>query len=1667
MCVPKHVNLVADVGLRDNMLRLLACYNPLWLRLALEAITGEEVPLGSSHADASALRRFLDQRVLRANVSAPKGEEGAHFEETAKRAAAYELAGQHKIILRRVLALIVLLDAAKQCTLLKSDPCLFVPNVAVRSSKEMVQEFCKLAISGGVGDINKHLGTLGIVLHHKQTPLHEYNFAVTNLAADMRDGVRLCKLVDLTVSAPSAGGSLVSQVRVPADTRLLKLRNTKLALERMLAAGALVEGSDGAPAEAFKRTTELLVQGHCETTLEVLWSMISREIMPRLAPPEAVAQQVELARRAAKRSHTSVQISALTLKAGCDADVSVRLLAWVSAVAAVKGVRVHDLGAGLRDGVALCLLVRHYLPDVMPPDAALDDTDDDMLADGRAAAEGGLVPAAPSAASLRAAEARMGSLAAAVVSVGGVPPLVGASSDAHGCGPDAHVAALFLACLFSRLTEVGAQSQAAQLLQIVWVNRKHRTNARANLRVALFAARLQRRWRAKRQLRMLRATKEARTSIRRSVAARVSRTRFSKELARLKTAHEMRHRLAARVLQRAAMLLLLARRCGAAALVVQSIGRGMLARATFQKQRDASVRVQAASRRHAAIRAAHRLREEMRAAAATAMQAAMRRLHAVRVRAAARSAALTLQAGARRFAASRLAATLLAARREFAATALQAANRRLAATHRLRTARTAALTLQASTRRHAAINVAQSLRAEKRRAAATALQAAWRRRAARVLLHKSMSAATSLQSHARRLAAQRVAFRARHVRETARLAAEERARRLVAAVHLESRARTFLARRTLTTAVAAATALAAAERARAAKARLLTAVLQATYLQMMTRRHLAHAKYTRQRAAAITLGAAARRHMAVKTACRVRAARRLQARARAQAARAKYARARAAVTSIAARARTRAASAAYVRALRSAVAIQSAARSMRYRKLYGLAVEASTKLQAMARQRAAIHARCVRAAARSIQSAARRIRQTVAFQSARAAVTRVSAAWRRLMATRRLVLAKRAATSMQTSARRATAQRRLAAQKYAALTLQTSARRHTAINAAQRLRAEKRRASATALQAASRRRAARRQLCIAITAATRLEALGRRSWATKLVARRRAIAELRQKMAETFAQKLAAAGRMQRRARVLLARNALLRAVGAATTLTAGARVWAAKARLAAARASATRLQAAARRAAAVRARHSLHQSYTTIRAALARHALHRRARRTAGATVLQAHWRGESTRVRLAAHAHAASRIAATWRAHVGVRTLRTQRRGVTKVQAAARGLSARFLVATLRRACGRLQSAGRGYAARRLARQLRAVATSRAAAAVAMQCWVRRKVATKHTHALREMAKIASLAMLHRAARLVQDVTRFRQLLQRRVRAARHIASVAKTTAAVRRLGRIKIAVRRLQAMSRARMVRAMEYARRPELAEIAARAARARAAGLADPSLWLCNRTNVALGTLLKSENLGEVLRAVSSLEMFTMIARNVCVRMVDEGAIPVLFGLLASCNSSVPHQKIIGHGLRALTNIAKLANLRAPICEQPGSLSTLIDLAQGYRDKAAHTRLWDVLQLLCELVLRGPAEWKAKVVTSRKGAELLKRLDGLHGLLSRAALKEGGPTANSAAGSRRTSTVPTKPPPAKGGAVAKGGAAAKGGAPVKGKAAPMELAPKCIGALKALLASMAKE
>jgi hypothetical protein len=87
VCISPNKDLVADVGQRANLLNLLCCYNPLWLRLAAEAVSGEAAP-PQSLDDTHALRRYLDRRVFAAPSYAPPAAAGRHPELAAQQADA-------------------------------------------------------------------------------------------------------------------------------------------------------------------------------------------------------------------------------------------------------------------------------------------------------------------------------------------------------------------------------------------------------------------------------------------------------------------------------------------------------------------------------------------------------------------------------------------------------------------------------------------------------------------------------------------------------------------------------------------------------------------------------------------------------------------------------------------------------------------------------------------------------------------------------------------------------------------------------------------------------------------------------------------------------------------------------------------------------------------------------------------------------------------------------------------------------------------------------------------------------------------------------------------------------------------------------------------------------------------------------------------------------------------------------------------------------------------------------------------------------------------------------------------------------------------------------------------------------------------------------------------
>ncbi|CAH0719484.1 unnamed protein product, partial [Brenthis ino] len=248
-------NLHLDVGLQKIIMELLLSYNPLWLRIGLEAIYGLVLPL-KSNSDIEGLTTFIIQRMFK----------NPHLKNKHSKATAPNMLlpaymeAIKKFTLKKFFMLVFFLDQAKQRKIISHDPCLFCRNAVCKESREIVIRFTRELIAG-IGDITKHLRPLGYVVSHKQSYLDEYKYAVHNIATDIRDGVRLTKVMEIILMK----NGLLSQLRTPAISRLQKIHNVQVALNALKEANFVIVGDISAVD---------IADGHREKTLSLLWQLI-------------------------------------------------------------------------------------------------------------------------------------------------------------------------------------------------------------------------------------------------------------------------------------------------------------------------------------------------------------------------------------------------------------------------------------------------------------------------------------------------------------------------------------------------------------------------------------------------------------------------------------------------------------------------------------------------------------------------------------------------------------------------------------------------------------------------------------------------------------------------------------------------------------------------------------------------------------------------------------------------------------------------------------------------------------------------------------------------------------------------------------------------------------------------------------------------------------------------------------------------------------------------------------------------------------------------------------------------------------------------------------------------------------------------------------------------
>ncbi|XP_009701008.1 PREDICTED: abnormal spindle-like microcephaly-associated protein, partial [Cariama cristata] len=489
LLVRRDRHLWKDVGERQKVLNWLLSYNPLWLRIGLETVYGELIALESNN-DVMSLAVFILNRLLwNPDIAA----EYRHPTVPHLYREGHEEA-LSKFTLKKLLLLVCFLDRAKRSRMIDHDPCLFCKDAEFKASKDLLLAFSRDFLSGE-GDLSRHLGFLGLPVSHIQTPLDEFDFAVTNLAVDLQCGIRLVRTMELLTK----NWNLSKQLRVPAISRLQKMHNVDIVLNVLKERGIHLKDESGASIDSRD-----IVDRHREKTLALLWKIVFAFQVDVFLNVEQLKEEIEFLRNAHKRKTPLSALKSFPNSCRVQQDNSSNsspqsynenvtlLMAWVNAVCGFYSIKVENFTVCFSDGRVLCHLIHHYHPCYMPLEAVCQRTTQTVECSRTHTV--GLNSSSSSSSesdtSLNVMEAMFDQtvttsvlykelldnerknfqlINAAVSDLGGIPAMIH-HSDMSNTIPDEKVVITYLSFLCSRLLDLRQETRAARLIQSVWRN---------------------------------------------------------------------------------------------------------------------------------------------------------------------------------------------------------------------------------------------------------------------------------------------------------------------------------------------------------------------------------------------------------------------------------------------------------------------------------------------------------------------------------------------------------------------------------------------------------------------------------------------------------------------------------------------------------------------------------------------------------------------------------------------------------------------------------------------------------------------------------------------------------------------------------------------------------------------------------------------------------------------------------------------------------------------------------------------------------------------------------------------------------------------------------------------------------------------------------------------
>ena len=371
-----------DIGLRQKLLALwTGTYELDVLRAATEVVIGREIPMLSEspsqgHPTVSTMKgrkRELEGFIVSCLI---------HIDDVGEPEQQSSAFCWRRAVLRSLM-LVLLLDMAAETKVVKGN--LFRTSSNLKSSLGVLTELSALLLPF-IGDVHRSLSHLNYHLLHTQFPLSEYDYNISNLATDLRDGVRLAHLVELllyppdtlsrlnenlTVAMPTGevltsiideGQSWVlsQHLKYPCIARAQKVYNLQIALSALRGIRGIGQIAEGLSADD-------IVDGHREKTVRLLWGLVGKWGLDSLVDFQELTKEI-------RRLGRSKELHQARINDDSDIDEEderslegferqmILLKKWAGIIACRHNLQVHNLTTSFADGKVFGKIVDEYQP---------------------------------------------------------------------------------------------------------------------------------------------------------------------------------------------------------------------------------------------------------------------------------------------------------------------------------------------------------------------------------------------------------------------------------------------------------------------------------------------------------------------------------------------------------------------------------------------------------------------------------------------------------------------------------------------------------------------------------------------------------------------------------------------------------------------------------------------------------------------------------------------------------------------------------------------------------------------------------------------------------------------------------------------------------------------------------------------------------------------------------------------------------------------------------------------------------------------------------------------------------------------------------------------------------------------------------------------------------